>query len=265
MPDIKETKSPLDLIPQVAREHAAKLKAERDKPQRRIMIVGVSGSGKTYAAATAPNPIYFDYDNQLNDPVVRNRLSAVFPMWNTAHIKDMYNVTGSPEERLKLLIKKYVAQTLTCDHTIIIDSASQFGDGVKDVLKEKFPDKGGDSSYRLWETWAAIWRSLCGTLRDLPCNVIVTFHENEIRDETTNSLEKYGWMMQGKEFTPRIPQFFTDVVRQVHVVKENKTSGTLENEEWLWQIKPTEKFPNGKSRCTTKAITIPANWQSIIK
>lgn len=256
--------SPLDLIPLVAREHAAAIKAERDKPQRRLMIVGTSGSGKTYSTATAPLPIYLDYDNQLNDIVVRQKLVAIFPMFDTEFTKTKLGLVGAPQERLIKLIETKFGE-FTPQHTIILDSASQYGDLVKANLTEKFKSKDGDGSFQLWATWADVWRDLCKKIRDLGCNVIMTFHENELRNEETNRLEKYGWMMQGKEFTPRIPQYFTDVVRQIHEVEVDKQTGALKAERWLWQIKPTPEFPIAKSRCTTKAITIPATWSELVK
>ena len=256
--------SPLDLIPLIARQHAEALKAERDKPQRRVMIIGSSGSGKTRSSSTAPNPVYDDYDNQLNDIVVRQKLVAIFPMYDMTRIKDDYGLLGAPQERLQKHLAMHVSK-FTTDHTYILDSGSQFGDMVKANLDDKYKSKDGDGSFVYWATWASVWRDLCKALRDLSCNVIVTFHENEIRNEETNRLEKYGWMMQGKEFTPRIPQYFTDVVRQIHEVEVDKQTGTLKAERWLWQIKPTPEFPIAKSRCTTKAITIPATWSELVK
>lgn len=257
---------PLDLINALALERAAKIKEEKRKPQRRIMIIGTSGSGKTYAASSCPKPVYDDYDNQLNDPVVISRLHAVYPMWDTEFVQQKLGLKGSPDKVFKDLLTAHHSK-LTLDHTVVWDSASYFSDRLKENLTERIPKgkEGDKDGYWYWREWANAWRSICEKIAKLECNFVAIFHESEIRDEATGRLEKYGWMMQGKEFTPRIPQFFTDVVRQLHVVDSVPNTGAIKEEKWLWQIKPTTDFPIAKTRCTVNNLYIPASWNAIIK
>ena len=69
---------PTDLIPLIAAQRAAAAKSEAEQPQRRVLVIGKSGHGKTFSVATtAPKVIVIDYDNQLNDPIVRQKIAGI--------------------------------------------------------------------------------------------------------------------------------------------------------------------------------------------
>jgi len=259
---------PSDYIPEIARQRAALLKQEADDPRRRLMIFGISGCGKTYSTVTtAPLPVVIDYDNQLDDERVIAKLAGHYPMWDDKFVKEQLKITGTPLQRLIAVID-ILAPVLTVNHTLIFDSASTFADLMKENLEARVlteaKTKDGVNSYWLWAEWSKCWRTLCSRIKNLRCNAILIMHEAEMRDEATGRLEKYGWLLQGKEFTPRIPQFFTDVVRMTHTVKPSAKGG-IEEEKWLWQIKPTPDFPAAKSRCKQQLIHIPAGWAELLK
>lgn len=253
---------PSDFIAEVARQRAELLRKEASDPRRRLLVVGIPGCGKTYSVCTTfPGVHVLDYDNQLNDPAVQAKLVGYYPMWDVAWVKDSLKLIGSPIDRL-VGVLNVLAQRLDAQSTVVLDSMSTLGDLFKEFL-EQCPEAKKDS-YWLWKQWAMGWRTVCTKLKDLPCNVALLAHETEVRDDASGRLEKYGWLLQGKEFTPRIPAFFTDVVRMTHTVVPSK-DGSIERETWMWQIKPTVDFPYAKSRCKANTLAIPAKWSELIK
>jgi hypothetical protein len=260
---------PHDLIPDIARQRAAELRKEQEDPRRRVAIIGISGSGKTYSVCTTfPSVVPLDYDNQIDDKKCLAAIAGYYPMWNSEFVERDLKINGTPVQRC-IAVLRLLKPHLNTKHTIFIDSGSTFGDFIMVNLEQREQREGKTKSgaindYWIWNQWADAWREICTEIKHLPCNVAVAFHESEIRDETTGRLEKFGISMPGKKFTPRFPQFFTDVVRATHVVKPNK-DGSIEKEEWLWQIKPTLDFPMAKSRCSTSRMQISASWTQIIQ
>lgn len=255
---------PSDFIPEIARQRAELRRQEEADPRRRILVIGVPGCGKTYAGCTtAPGPIVIDYDNQLDDPRIYERLLGEFPMWNDKFVTEDLKLKGTPLQRFEGVLA-LLAPKLTPAHTIIIDSMSTLADRLKENLEARLPTEGRGDNYWFWREWAKAWRKVCTLVKDVQCNVYFTAHESEVRDEESGRLQKYGWILQGKEFTPRVPQFFTDVVRMRRSVTANK-EGAVTAESWLWQIRPTAEFPYAKSRCRLKQMEITASWGEIIK
>jgi len=264
----QEVQHPLDFIPKVAAERAAQLRQEKASTKRRLFLVGISGSGKSYSTiTTAPNPVLLEYDNQLDATEVKSALKAVWSLGNPAWLKN----AGIPAGDAGLLLLKILRQDLTKlppDYTVILDSMTSLADIVEEELWGKVPtskvtkEKDG---YAFWDMWGDFWCEVCTALAQLPCNVVVIAHEKETRDEETGRLLNYGWLLGGKKFTPRFPQFFTDVCRQTRKVEVDPASGRIKSEEYLWQIHPTKDFPYSKSRCSTQQLNIKADWKELMK
>jgi len=212
-----------------------------------------------------PSVIVLDYDNQLDDVDVRAKVFAHYPMFDADWVKGVLKIVGNPLEIVERVVT-HLRPNLTTQHTLFMDSMSTYADALKENLEARsVAQPVSDRSFWFWREWSKAWRSLCTLLKSLPCNVAMSAHESEIRDDESGRLQKYGWILQGKEFTPRIPQFFTDVVRQVHNVTADPKTGAITKEEWLWQIKPTAESPHVKSRCRQNRLFIPAKWDELIK
>lgn len=257
--------SKADSFLQVAMLQAAALKAQQAMPQRRVQVVGVAGSGKSYSViTTAPKPVVLEYDNQATDPLVRERAHAILPMWNQDFVKSELKLSGTPLQILESTVNK-LSLDLTHDYTLVYDSASMISDIFKAHLEEYMKAQKISDGYWLWGEWARWWKKVFTSFRSLKCHAAFIFHESELRDEETGRLEKYSWALQGKEFTHRIPTFCTDVVRQIREVKLAADKKTVESEKFLWQIKPTTDFPCAKSRRVTNQILIPASWDELTR
>lgn len=254
-----------DAILQVAMLQAAALKAEEGKPQRRLGVVGIPGSGKSHSTiCTMPQPIVVEYENQLSDPLIRSKCHAVYPMWDKDFVKNTLKYVGSPQDILIKLFEEHLLK-IPLGYSVIFDSGSTISDLIKENLENYMKTSKIADGYWLWAEWARIWKKIFTNFKALQCHGAFIFHESELRDESTQRLEKFSWALQGKEFSHRVPSFCTDFVRQIHEVKVGPDKKTVESETWKWQIKPTPDFPCAKSRKVTRELYINADWNELTK
>lgn len=253
---------PLDFLPQVAQARAKLLAVEQARPQRRLLLIGLPGSGKTYSTiTTCPNVVVLDFDNQLDHPDVRQAVRAVFPLWDEAWMKtELKLAQPTIDARLLAVVEQYVAK-MPPDTTVVVDAISTIADAVKDSLTARAPK--GDS-YWYWREWSNFWRRFITALKNVQCHVVVLAHETQARDSETGRILNYGWLLQGQEFSPRLPQFFTDVCRQIRDSTVDPQTGRVTN-KYQWQIGYTKEFDVAKSRCTAGTLYIPADWRVLTK
>jgi len=250
---------PADLIPAIAAARAAQNRTEAAKPQRRVLIIGRSGTGKTYNVCTTfPKVIVLDYDNQLNDDAVRSKVAGIYPMWDKAWVSDKLKAPGTALLAHKALLTSKDIAALDHTYTVFVDSFNQFGDEISEKLKDQTPK--GDQ-YWYWREWAKALREVHNLYKQLRCNVVVSMIEEEVRDAETGRVEAVRMNMQGREFTPRMPSFYTDVFRQVKkVTPKPPDDATI---EYLWQIHPNNDFSMAKSRIKTTKMFVPSTWASL--
>lgn len=257
---------PLDLVPAVAAEHAKRAAAAKESPFRKLLCVGMSGSGKTYSnVTTAKNPIVVDYDHQLNDRAVLDKLVGVFPMYDKEFIHKEFGLLPTRMDAQKIAVKtlfqKHLSK-LSPECTVIWDSGTLMADFIEEILWEQTPtSKGEKDGYEFWDMWADWWREFCADVRDLRCNFVLTFHEKEQYDKKGNFLG-WSWALAGKKFASRFSQFFTDCVRQV---RQSAPANGVANVKYLWQVAPTDDFVWAKTRLKTDKLYIPASWNELLK
>lgn len=256
---------PLDFLPKFAADRAKAIAAESARPQRRLLLIGVSGSGKTFSCCTTcPNPVPVDYENQLDHTEVRSKLAGVFPMWDKKWIEE--NIKGVPnraEDHLNWVIDNHLAK-LSNDYTAIFDTMSSISDRIYESFEVQFNRRDKDGSFRFWDAWGTFWNRFTRKLETLTCNVVMIAHETQFRDAETGRIISYGWMLPGQVFTPRIPTRFTDVVRQVREQSEPDQQGRITT-KYKWQIGYTKEFDVAKSRCSAGTLYIPADWRVLTK
>lgn len=255
---------PLDFIPQVAAERAKTLASQAANPQRRLLLIGVSGSGKTYSTVTTcPNPIIVDYDNQLDHEDVRSKLAGVFPMWDKAWCQANLKCPNRAEDQVMYVVDHFIAP-LKSDCTAIFDTMSALGDRLYQSLEVQFNRRDKDGSFRFWDAWGMFWNRFTQRLTELSCNVVMVAHETQFRDAETGRIISYGWMLPGQVFTPRIPTRFTDVARQVREQSEPDQQGKIIT-KYRWQVGYSKEFDVAKTRCSAKTQYIPADWRELTK
>lgn len=236
--------------------------SELTAPQTRLFLIGPPKSGKTFAAATFPNPFFLDFDSGLTSKELRERNLPHMPFYDTKFVKEVLKQQNKMNGLNWFLQNE--AGKFTNEQTLVLDSISTIGDAVTEELDRVTPigKTGEKDGFWFWKSWALWWQGLCTKLIDLKCNVVVIAHEQEIRDSETGKVLSYMWMLKGKDFSPRMGQFFTDVFRQT---KKSSESGGKVTVEYLWQVHPTAQFQTACTRMKIDTLTVPATYESIKK
>lgn len=245
----------------------------------RLLLVGPPGSGKTCAAATFPNPLFLNFDNNLKSAeILLGKSFANLPFYDEPWIRTQYpKLHPTPTSPLKVssalttFLNSAEIAAMTQEDTLVIDSLSTLGDAVfKDItaITPKSSKTGEADGHWFWKTWAEYFCALCTKLKSLRCHVVLIAHENEIRDSETGRVISYKFVLQGQLFSPRLPQFFTDMYRQTLETKPlaggsalDKTTLRVE-ENYLWQIKTSTLFLC-KTRIRTQNQFVKAHYKSI--
>lgn len=253
--------------------YAIKTSTEID-PQIRLLLVGPPKSGKTFAAATFPNPLYVDFDNGLTATELRALQLAQLPFYSEEWVRTQYkSLHPSPTSPFKpasafvQFINSVDVQKMTIEDTLVIDSLSTLSDAVKAELAVNTPKgkDGNPDTFWFWREWSNWFCAFCTKLKSFKCHVVLLAHEQEIRDNETGRVTSYKFCLQGQEFSPRLPQFFTDIYRQTKESRQipgqvDKLKMQVE-ESYLWQVKTTPQFL-ACSRMNTKQLYMPATFKS---
>ncbi len=233
-----------------------------EQPQIRLLLVGPPKSGKTFSAASFPAPTFIDFDSGLTSKELRDKNLDFLPFYDEAFIKDKLKQQNRPNALTWFLTTE--APKFGPGQTLVFDSASTIADAVSDSLWKQAPlgKDGNKDGFWYWKQWATWWRGFAGQLLTLKCHVVLTAHEQEIRDGETGRVLSYKWMLPGQEFSPRLGQFFSDVVRQVKtstVSTDGKASANYQ-----WQVVGDNLFPFACSRMKTDTKFVKADYSSFL-
>jgi len=248
-----------------------------ESPQIRLLLVGPPKSGKTWSAATFPNPIFADFDNGLTSRELREKGIRSLPFYDTDWITNHFpkrvqkSALGTKVQAASAFVEFLNSPDLakmTLEQTLVVDSLSTLADAVRDELEPATPvgKNGEKDTFWFWREWSTWFRSLCTKFKSLNCHVILIAHEQEIRDAETGRVNAFKFALQGQEFSPRLPQFFTDIYRQTKDSKDKPGSqdkSTKQVEEvYLWQVKTSPQFMCNTRMKTTQQF-VPATYASI--
>jgi hypothetical protein len=227
--------------------------------QRRVLLIGPPKFGKTWSSLTAPNPIVADFDRGLAG--YPNEVITL-PFWDKTWVSQTFKVVHQTEGFMKFLLGD--ATLLDQNSTLVIDSLSTLSDALTVELDAKCPQtrSGEKDSFWFWKQWSNWLCTFCNQLTRLKCHVILICHEQEIRDSETGKLIGYRFLLKGQDFPPRMPQFFTDIIRAIR--KTEIVNGKAIT-KFIWQIKPDNLNPILYTRLQTDEVYIPANWNELVK
>lgn len=227
-------------------------------PQIRLGLQGESGTGKSFSALTFPNPFVVDFDGSLTAHAGRDIPTAPFydEEWvekyaGGAYKRQLQHVDAFANRRDALLhFLQKEALKFTKDQTLIIDSWSAVQLAF-DNQTSKFPKKtkeGAVDDFAFWADKIEYSEKLCVFFMSVKCHVVVTFHEDPVRNKTTGELmSKIAPLMQGK-FVVQLKRFFTDFFRTVVQVEKDPATGQEKKAPtFLWQVRSDNKF-DAKSR-----------------
>jgi len=232
--------------------------------QMRCLIIGPAGSGKSWAAKTFPNPYYLDWDDNLSHEYFQD--VQRFPAYRiedhllAARTNDVY--------KWQLAWMKEHAYKMLPEQTLIFDSIAGFADALRDKLEAatpKSPKTGEADGYWFWKRWSVYFRELFNTFKKCKCRIVIIMHENEVRDSETGRVLSIKPLLQGQEFSPRIPSFFTNVFRQtarpnkIITTQDIKGAATI---DYYWQVKSDTRFDIARTTIKTSRVFIPATYKS---
>lgn len=208
--------------------------------QKRVGLMGRSGSGKTTSALTFPNPIVADIDGNLSGHVKRDDvvvLKFTDPEWIKKELKFSYNanIIKYPIKDAFLWFLKNEASKLTESQTLVVDSWTtlQTAFDQQRILEPKYSKDGSVNDFAFWADKIDYAEDVLQCLKTLKCDVVVCFHEQEQRDTLGKLNGKIEPLMEGK-FNKKIGLFFTEFYRCIVESKLDAQKNTV-GSIYRWQ------------------------------
>lgn len=240
-----------------------------DIAQRRILLCGEVGDGKTFTSmTTSPNPILVDFDNGVTDPRLVSLGIPHIRIYDSKYCKEVLKKDvrcNALKEFLKTDGPKFAR-----NQTLIIDSLSSLQDDVLEYnwsVAKKIKVEGSQEMQEDTRDWwyknKEWWVEIFTYMMRLNCHVILTAHLAEkiqkIKNSESELMVGFGPMVSGS-VRHEIGRFFTDVIKQ-HTI--SKKVGDKIITEYLWQVKPDPMFKT-KCRAQTDSINIPASFNGLL-
>lgn len=245
-----------------------------DSPQKRILVLGDPGTGKTRFALSAPNPFVADFDNQLSkfkkdDTDFGRDLPAEIPSYPFYDPDAINKILGSSIRPVALLtFLKNDGKKLASNQTLIIDSLTTLNDSVHTHFWNVTPqnkDKEKDG-FAFWDLVKDYYTDLHIALLTLKCHVIVCAHLKPIYSKSGAAIVGYKPLIEGS-FNQRMGIYYTDVVCTVVKAKLGTPTGDNRkvNVDYLLQIHTDENVQCKTSRKDKSMMYIPATFNELNK
>lgn len=216
--------------------------------QIRLGLQAAPNVGKTTAALTFPNPVIADFDNKLsatNAECAGKKLSeiTIIPFYNAEFVDKIVpraHPLYAPNKKMafsKWLMTEGVK--LEEDQTLIVDSWTmlQAAFDQQQSYETSINKAGKEDKFVFWQAKIEYSKDIMERLKTLRCNVVVTFHEIQERDDEGRPTGKLKPLMQG-QFTDQLAGHFTDWFR-AHVIQKHKDPANPKSEiigaEYIWQ------------------------------
>lgn len=219
--------------------------------QIRLGIQGPFGSGKTFAAATFPNPVFLSLDRGLLGLSGRKDIIEI-PFYNASFVESIckkesetyYDLKTNrtrvtPPNRKDAIVTWLMTEAtkLTKDQTLVLDNQTDlqtaYHSGYWTNPKiTKGTNKGGGGDIDSWAEWnqKVDWfLEIMVSLKGLRCNVVYIAHETQERDTKGNLTGQLTPLLTG-QFGDQIGKHFTDWYR-AHVITKPKTAEEMQKKE----------------------------------
>lgn len=211
------------------------------KPDKlKCIVYGVSGTGKTEFACTFPKPFVIDLDNGM--------LSQMG--------KDVEYVTVRDYEGFMEAINE--AEKLKDVETIVIDSVTMLQEHMEATILSLNNKKIMD--IHCYMVLVNMFQQLFTGLTYKNKHVVVTAHEQIIKDEITGSVQILP-LIAGKVLPNQLPLFFDEVYRAMVNKTVDKGKASY---EYTLVTKATAKA-TAKSRLRLPAEITPPTYAQIMK
>lgn len=213
-----------------------KLSELKTNENKKVLIYGQSGTGKTIFSCSFPGPIYVaDFDGKIS--------SAATFYKNTPQIGDIefdsfvaysdFNKFYSKISSLKKIAddsKKAPLEVPFPFKTVILDSITTFSNALmKEVIRQNPSSKRTKVNDTLvpflpdYQIAISHFKDIIMTLLSLPCNFVATGHIQTSKDEMTGEILNEP-LIYGKDLPSWLPVVFEEVYRSFTETVDGKTS-----------------------------------------
>lgn len=245
-----------------------------ETPKIMLALQGASGTGKTFSGLTDTNIIAGDVDNLLAAHLHRkdiHRIPFFDPEWCRANIKEPNGKSLDikmkyPQRDAIRIWLDTEGQKLQRGQIFFLDGWSSVQDyfDLQTKLEPVFNAQGAVDARVFWALKQDYSREILDSLKRMRCHVIVSFHEQDQRDDTGNKTGKTIPLMQGN-FNPKLGKSFTDWFQcvadsKVDPIDKKKIIGT----DYWWKTKSTSEV-NLKSRLTNLPMLIEPNFKNLVE
>jgi len=159
----------------------------KDVPQIRLGIQGFSGTGKTWAALTFPNPVVVNIDRGLGAHIGRTDVIEV-PLYDASFCKTLdpqYHPT-----KLKDVIIKWLeteGRKLSPEQTLVFDGNTGLANAYHkwfNINQSLFLTKTGQiNDFAEWTVKKTYYGEIMELFKTLQCHVVFLCHEVDLKDK----------------------------------------------------------------------------------
>lgn len=202
---------------------------------KKVMVIGLSGSGKTRFLGTFPKPFIASFDGEAGLETL-----AGHP---TAKAESYYGPEGWVAFRKELDRWLKDGPQYGCE-TFCIDSLTTMGDAALDAMQKKHGLQPGDTMHQ------GVWGEVIGAIRDvladgtvrLKCNFVLTAHLQAEKDDLLGGIV-WQPLVYGAKLPGQAPLYFSEVYH-TKVEVDLKTGKA----NYVLQVVPDTKLKFLKSR-----------------
>jgi hypothetical protein len=223
-------------------------------PYVKALLYGPPGHGKTTFCASAPNPVWIDYEHS----------TETLRHWPEFENVPVIQANGKTD--LSALVAKIAAGKEY--ETIIVDSLTTALDKyLRNRMKEVKEGKIGTSrdEFRIHEAdykyATQVFSKAFGALEECPVNVVIITHERYLFDNSDGEQKLIGIR---PDVTPRLQQAVTRLVNLVGYYKMERSQLKGETTRQLY-VNPTPLI-EAKNRLNIQATSITnPTWKELFK
>jgi len=188
------------------------------KPQIRLGLQGYSGTGKTWAALTFPNPIVLNLDRGLGAHTGRSDVYEI-PFYKPEFCGKTF---GELKDRLMVWLSTE-GKKITSTQTLVFDGCTSLQNAYHAWFKDNqhsFLTKAGKvDDFAEWREKKNYYAEIMELFKSLSCDVIFIAHESAQKDKGTQEYTGKIRPLLSGQFNDEIMNHFTDWFRQHSALK----------------------------------------------
>jgi hypothetical protein len=215
-----------------------------EHPQVRLGIQADSGEGKSWAAATFPNPTFYSMDRGLIGLLGRSDIYEL-PFYDAKFVDNLVRRKSGEPPNVRDAVYNHLRDEgpkFKPEQTAVLDALSDleiaFDRQIK--LEPVYTDNGKIDKYADWRRKINYFDDLATLIKSLPCSVILICHEQVDRDSKGELNGKVKPMLTGQA-GDKIRKNFTDWYRQIAADKKPADKVTAESLK-LWGFKTVSEY-----------------------